>query len=238
MKTSVRRIAFACSAALALLVPAVANGQTIDDSGQWLAFFGNGKLHVGECPHRLRWWFDGHARFFDDTGGFGQSIVRPGIGYALEDSSAVIWAGYGWIRTSPATSPDFDEHRIWQQVTWSRKTPRANIGFRSRLEQRFVETGSDTGWRFRQLVSLRRPLEHAPRITLVVWDEVFLHLNDTNWGADAGFDQNRIFVGLGFKLRRDSPFRLEVGYMNQYVGRGPAADLSNHIVSVNLFWNP
>ena len=71
--------------------------QTTHDAGAWTALFSQGDLKCNEdCP--LRWWFDGHARFFDDTDGFGQSIVRPGVGYELTDAMTV-WAGYGWIRT-------------------------------------------------------------------------------------------------------------------------------------------
>lgn len=218
--------------------PGMLHAQTIDDTGQWLAVFGNGDIGSEESIYRFKWWFDGHARFFDDTDGFGQSIVRPGIGYPFGDTSIVLWAGYGWIRTSPAANPVFDEHRIWQQITWTEEFEPTTIGFRSRLEQRFVETGSDTGWRFRQLVSLRRPLDAAPRLSLVVWNELFLHLNDTDWGANAGFDQNRIFVGFGLKCNPDSSCRIEIGYMNQYVNRFQQDNLSNHILSINLYWNP
>ena len=67
--------------------------QTVNDHGAWLALFAQGKA----CDHgvkneRLRWWFDGHLRFFDNTNGYGQSIVRPGIGWEIAENS-VLWAG-------------------------------------------------------------------------------------------------------------------------------------------------
>jgi hypothetical protein len=222
------------------VAPGEAYGQTIDDTGQWLALFARGDLgHEGDgyWSDRLKWWFDGHARFFDDTDGFGQSIVRPGIGYALTESAAV-WMGYGWIRSSPGSGPDFDEHRIWQQLTWSTEFAPYTLGLRSRLEQRIVETGSETGWRFRQLVSLRRPVPCVPPLSLVVWDEAFFHLNDTDWGAESGFDQNRLFLGFGYKCDPDSPSRVEIGYLNQYVNRSGRDDLSNHLLSMNFYWSP
>ena len=209
--------------------------QTDHDSGVWLALFARGDAGCEE-DSQLKWWFDGHARFFDDSGGFGQSILRPGLGYALSDS-ATVWAGYGWINTSPAAGPGFDEHRVWQQITWSKDFDPTRLGLRSRLEQRFLETGSDTGWRFRQLVSLRRPLG-CSRTTLVAWDEVFIHLNDTDWGATGGFDQNRLFLGLGFKVDPSSCYRVEVGYLNQFLDRPTTDDLSNHLVAINFYWSP
>ena len=144
-----------------LLRPTAASAETIHDAGLWMAFFGQGKIQDDKCNrHALKWWFDGHARFLDDADGFNQSIVRPGIGMALGERSA-IWAGYGWIRTSPLAGPDFDESRIWQQWTWSASRDPVTFGLRSRLEQRFLETGDDTGWRFRQLCPACNEIFHS-----------------------------------------------------------------------------
>ncbi len=221
---------------LVLFCQITAAAQSVNDSGVWVAFFGRGDI-ASHRTDRLKWWFDGHARFFDDTDGFGQSIVRPGIGYAL-DERVTLWAGYGWIRSSPATSADFDEHRIWQQLTWSKPFDCLTLGFRSRLEQRLLETGDDTGLRFRQLISWRQPFACAEEYTFVLWDEGFFHLNDTDWGANSGFDQNRAFVGFGRKLHTDSRWRVEIGYLNQHINRLGPGNLTNHLLSVNIFRSP
>jgi hypothetical protein len=202
-----------------------------------LALFANGDLQHDALDDNWKWWFDSQLRFFDDTDGFGQSLVRPGIGYKVTDN-ATLWAGYAWIRTSPEVADDFDEHRAWQQLTWSEQLCATKLDLRSRLEERFVETGSDTGWRFRQLAAARRPLPGDSRFTFVLWDEVFFHLNDTDWGADSGFDQNRAFVGLGWKPHSDSTWRVEVGYLNQFIDRRTSDDLSNHLLSINFFFSP
>lgn len=225
-----------------LMTSGPARAQAIDDSGAWFAFFGQGDLcDVEGCDEalhpaggRLKWWFDGHLRLFDDTDGFGQSIVRPGIGWALTENTA-LWAGYGWIETSPIAGDTFTEHRIWQQATWSDDYGDVTLALRSRLEQRFLETGDDTGLRFRQLVRAQHNLPSSPRLTLVAWDEAFFHLNDTDWGAESGFDQNRAFVGFGFKHRPDSPWRTEIGYLNQYIDNPGGSDRQNHILSVNVY---
>lgn len=227
-------------AMLALLVPSLAvHAQTVDDEGLWLALFAQGELHEGgkskSGAHEFKWWFDGHARFFDDTDGFNQSIVRPGIGYALTDR-ATVWAGYGWIRTSPIAGADFDESRIWQQLTWSRNPEPLFFAFRSRLEQRFLETGDDIGWRFRQLVRAQHNLPNHPHLTLVSWDELFIHLNDTDWGARSGFDQNRLFLGIGLKRDPHSRRRrVEIGYLWQTINLPTGNDRSHHILSINFF---
>ncbi len=212
--------------------------ETIDDVGVWTALFSNGELNLfqEEEESPWRWWFDGQVRFFDDFDGFGQTLVRPGIGYQL-DEKLKLWAGYAWIHTDPAAGA-FDEHRSWQQLTWTHKLEPATFDLRSRLEQRFLETGDDTGWRFRQLFALRRPFEAAPRYTLVAWDEAFFHLNDTDWGAEAGFDQNRAFLGFGWKRCPESTWRVELGYLHQFINRSGVPDISNHLLSVNFFWSP
>ena len=210
--------------------------QTIDDIGQWNALFAQGKL-CRDCNSRLKWWFDGHLRFTEDADGFNQSIVRPGIGWGLNENSA-LWAGYGWIRTSPLSGDDFDEHRIWQQWTWSEKCGRTKVAMRSRFEQRLVETGDDTGLRFRQFFRAQRSLPTCPPLTLVCWDELFFNLNDTDWGQSSGFGQNRVFVGFGIKRLTSSKWRTEVGYLNQTINQNGPTNRSNHILAINLFRSP
>ena len=233
-----RMVEFAMFAGLSLMLlqPATAAGQTLDDTGLWFAAFGNGKLETScECESPLRWWFDAHYRLADDTDGFAQSILRPGLGYALSDKQ-VVWVGYAWIRSSPVLGQDFDEHRFWQQWTAAPSTECWKFLHRSRLEQRWVETGDDVGLRWRQLARGQRILTSCPQWSLVLWDEAFFNLNDTDWGADAGLDQNRAFLGLGFKRHPDAAVRTEVGYLNQFINRQGGVDGMNHILSINFFY--
>ena len=227
------------SSALCLLLLSSAfhqstSAQTINDVGQWSALFAQDNF----CSEsRLRWWFDGHYRLFDDNDGFGQSIVRPGIGVDVWENSA-LWAGYGWIRTSPIQGADTDEHRIWQQWTWSRTCDSLKFAARTRFEQRLLESSDDTGLRIRQFVRGQKNLGPCSKCTFVVWDELFIACNDTDWGQRSGFDQNRIFVGFGFKRHHSSPWRVEVGYMNQAVNQLGPTNRSNHILAVNVFRSP
>lgn len=220
-------------ALLALAAPSTARCQSVADGGQWTALFSQGDFEAGPSP--LKWWFDGHLRLLDDTDGFNQSIVRPGIGWSLRED-LVVWGGYGWIHTSPVAGNNFDEHRIWQQVTWSRGDELRTIALRSRLEQRFLETGDDVGWRFRQLGRFHHQLPNTPRLSFVVWDEIFFNLGDTDWGAESGFDQNRVFVGFGWKHHPDSRLRTEIGYLNQTIDLPTSGDRVNHILSLNFFY--
>lgn len=221
--------------ALLALFGAGASAGTQEDFHSWGAVVATGA--IGERSVDLRYWLEGQGRFNDDSSRFNQGIVRGALGKAV-GPGAVLWGGYAFIPTEPVgVANDTIEHRIWQQLTW--RAPRTFAGLslstRSRLEQRFVDSGDETGWRARQLIKLTRPLDAAGHRYVSIWDEVFVNLNRTDWGADDGFDQNRIFVGLG--LRLGPGWVTEIGYMNQYVARPGRSDASNHVLSMTLFLN-
>lgn len=214
----------------------VATAQPRHDAGLWTAVFGNGRFEPGGEDSPLRWWFDGQARFLDDAGGFNQLLIRPGLGYAV-GGDHTLWYGYAYIRTD-SVSPDdgFDEHRMWQQWTYTPTAGRWSFLHRSRLEERWVETGTDVGLRWRQMARAQYTFTDSSRWSAIAWDEVFFHLNDTDWGARAGFDQNRAFLGVGFRSDADSRTRVEAGYLNQFIYRRGGADGMNHILSLSIFF--
>ena len=213
------------------------SAQTVHDFGGWFSANMTGKSYFLPEDSKLRWWFDGHLRYFDDAGGFGQSIFRPGVGYQLNPNTS-LWLGYGWINESPVSgNPTFSENRIFQQLLWSDKLGEFSVQSRTRLEQRYVETGSDTGWRFRQFCRAHREIQPESPWILVAWDEIFVDLNTTDWGQNGSFSQNRLFLGIGRKLNGPNSPRLEIGYLNQFIRRKSAGDTINHILSTNWFWN-
>ena len=211
-----------------------AHAQTVHDFGSWFSLNTQGDLKLRESS-KMRWWFDGHLRYLDDSGGFHQSIFRPGLGYQLNENTNV-WAGYAWINELPTSGADiFNEHRSWQQLIWTPSVGSLSLMSRSRFEQRFVSTGEDTGLRFRQFLKADCPLTSGSRTSFVVWDEMFVDLNETDWGQQGTFSQNRLFVGLGRKFKGPHKPKIEVGYLNQYIRRVSAPDRMSHIFSVNWF---
>ena len=70
-----------------------------------------------------------------------------------------------------------------------------------------------------------------------VFDEVFLNLNDTDWGAESGLDRNRIFAGIGWKPKSMPYLKGEVGYLNQLIDRPSGIHRMDHLLSLNLFLN-
>ena len=215
-------------AALALLAMPL-HAETIEDGRAWFNLTSEGDL-----TGKLRWYMELQPRFKQEGREFDQYMIRPGINYKLTDH-VVVGGGYGYVRTRTDQGHYTDEDRIWQQViyntTWQ---DGAKFSSRSRLEQRFLDSGDDTGWRYRQLLRVSKPLASLPSVSPVLWNEVFVNFRETDWGAQRGFDQNRLFAGIAWTATPDA--RLEFGYLNQYV-RGRAQDSMNHVLSTSLFLN-
>lgn len=226
------------SALLLVSLPAGAAAQAVDDTGVWLALFSQGAFKTTvPTPHESLWWFDAHVRRSGDEFDFFQGIIRPGIGRRLDDRNSV-WAGYAWIGES-IPDLDFHENRSWQQWIHTNDRGRASIVWRSRLEQRFVSVGAQVGWRFRQMVRLQKSMNAESTLSFVAWDEIFFHLRDTDWGAQTGYNQNRVFVGLGRSPKDRGARRVEIGYLYQQIDVAEdGADLNNHVLSLNLYWQP
>lgn len=170
-------------------------------------------------------------RFTDDSSRLGQFLIRPSIGLTLFDQT-VLSLGYAYVRTSPENGANTYEHRPWQQLAFPIATVKDafTLSNRTRFEQRFRDDGDDVGLRLRQQIRLMVPLG-STRWNAVGWSEIFLNLNDTDWGAQSGLDRWRNFVGVNIPLR--DGVVIEPGYLNQYVNRS-ASDQIDHVVSATL----
>lgn len=213
------------------------NDDLIHDNGAWLVFLGQGNFaSLYPALRNLRWWFDVQGRFIGDSEGYDQGLISPGIGYAIADKTT-IWIGYTYLHTEPFGGKNFNEHRIWQQLIWSTKFEQIGLQSRTRMEQRFLETGSDTGWRLRQLFGVTYSFNFKNKLGLALYEELFLDLNDTDWGANTGFAQNRFFVGPSWKVDKKGRAIVEVGYRNQYIRNEVINNRMNHLLSINLLLN-
>lgn len=163
----------------------------------------------------------------------GAVLTHDAIGYKLNDNH-VFHLGYGFQHSNdPYSKIPVNENRAWEQYTYSTPTFMGGFSARSRLEQRTVSIseGRNVGIRFRQQLKLSYPLND--KWSLVGSDEIFVNANTPGWGPVAGLDQNRVFVGVGYKI--DKVWRTEIGYMNQYINRDMTYDRDFDTVSINLF---
>ena len=208
-------------------VPLQAHAGPEVDNRVWLNLNAQGPLPF----EKFAWYVELQPRAREEGEALDQLLSRVAVWYKLTPQSS-LWLGYGNIRTHGAKSGIVDENRLWQQYTHNFKIF-DDIGMlsRTRLEQRRLENGHDIGFRVRQMIRLTKPFEAHPQLSLVGSNEIFFNFNDTDWGARSGFDQNRLFFGLGYALA--PKIRIEAGYLNQYVDTA-TVNRMNHVLSLNV----
>jgi hypothetical protein len=72
---------------------------------------------------------------------------------------------------------------------------------------------------------------------VALYDEIFFNLNSPDsTGPQAGFDQNRFFLGINRVI--DDKVNIDAGYMIQFVDTAHGApDRANHIFLLQLYLN-
>ncbi len=161
-----------------------------------------------------------------DNGRLDMLLMRGAVGYQLTKNIG-LYQGYANI---PTYDPKKAEHRSFQELFIKQPLRKGVFAHRLRFEQRDLDGVDETAYRFRYFARLVYPLNNwHPKLSLAVNEEVFINLNDADGGPQSGFNQNRLFMGLNYRVNPNLAY--EFGYQNQYVNRrGGADDISNHIL--------
>lgn len=223
-----RRLVFSICAVAVCAAQASPAHADESDTQQWTLF-----TVQKELSSRWRSYFEVQPRFGKDLTGVERLLVRPAIGYRLNNKVSV-WQGYGW---TPLFLPEFqDEHRLFQQLLYEDKHGDTSITSRTRFEERFIEGAGDTAFRFRTMLRLAHPISADKKWSVVGYDELFVNLNSTPNGPESGFDQNRTFLGVSRQMNPE--LRIETGYLFDYVNspRNPSNRKLNVWV-VQFAWN-
>ena len=218
---------------VALFAVAGAPARAADDSsGAWLIVTFADRMPSSAGQSRWRYWLEAQARFPDFGTDINQLMLRPGIGYEVSANVSVL-LGYARFRTHTASGSTVTEDRLFQHLAWRfRSWDSASLSMRFRLEQRFLSTGGDTGHLLRYQLKYQRKLSARGPAEFVASIEPFFDLRDTDYGADAGLSQNRVYLGFGWKLGDKSS--IELGYQNQYFFLESARDRSIHLAMFTL----
>ncbi len=182
----------------------------------------------------VKGYLEANPRFSDNASHLDQLLLRPAVGYQLTPTLS-LWQGYAWVNNyEPAYN---QEHRIFQQLIYSNRFSTVKLLSRSRLEERWIQNAIGTAVRARTMLRGDFPLSAYPAIAIAVYDEVFVNLNTIRQGPEAGFDQNRFFLGVNYTV---SPvFNVDVGYQLQVINTALSgwANQANHILLLQFFIN-
>jgi hypothetical protein len=184
----------------------------------------------GDHPVAGRWGvhFDAQWRRADMGTEWQQYQLRPGINFS-PSRRVLLTLGYAFTQAYPygdfPVRAAFPEHRIYQQAVVRQHTRVAHLSHRIRFEERFIRypQTADRSWtyqnRIRYMLKADIPIGRHENGNLEwyvpVFDEILIGL-PPNYGARP-FDQNRLFAGIGRSL--GGVGRVEIGYMNQFIGQ-------------------
>lgn len=209
----------------------------------WVQTFNTIKLNNNWSLHAEYQW-----RRTEGLKNWQQSLLRIGANYKLNDNMAA-HIGYGWIETFPygkypiANNGTFPEHRIYEQISFRQPVNKWTFTHRFRIEQRWlgrVKAGTDReieGWnflhRFRYQFRSQYPFytRGDKQWYAAFADEIFIGAGK-NLGINI-FDQNRIFLMLGFKFNKT--LSIEGGFFNQILQQGRRINNSTIIQRNNGF---
>lgn len=182
----------------------------------WLGYFNQTRF-----TNRSGLWADLHLRLNDDFVNETHAILgRVAYMYYLSDKTRLA-VGYAYQKQpGHGEASDVLEQRPWQQIQWIEKKSWFTMMQWFRLEQRFRKSGDGdyefASHRARYNIALTIPLtrkEVAPKTPFLFFNnEVFV-----NFGKNVVynyFDQNRMFVGLGYQFT--SHLNAHLGYMNVF----------------------
>ena len=211
----------------------------------WLASFNTFKTGKKTSIHA-----DIQLRSSDEIKQIQTVLLRTGLNYHL-NKKIIITAGYAFISNKRVVnnvegfSP---EHRAWEQLLYNHKLKKIFTSHRFRIEQRFIgksivlnnelkNDGSVYANRFRYFIRNILPLENETSFQKGVFaalqNEVFVNFGNTSNVNGKFFDQNRLYLALGYRLSTKAD--LEVGYMNQYINGRGTAFTNNHIVQLATY---
>lgn len=209
----------------ATLAPAGARAQE-SDAQLWTATTANFDLG-GDTAFSAQFV----SRFSDEAGGLFGLQLSGDLDVKL-NARVSLGGGYSYVPRYDRGRLIAREHRVRQQVAAGLGSVLGGrVDARLRLEERWREGADDMLFRLRARIGWTRPVgPHGLAVRLA--HESFAHLNDTDWGGQARYDQMRNQVAVRRKL--GETITGEIGYLNQYgfVDGGP--DQVAHALTLGL----
>ena len=210
----------------------------------WLASFNTFRL-----DKKLSMHLDMQVRSTDELQQVQTILFRPGLNYHFNKKLSAT-AGYAYIgnrRAVDNVAELLPEHRIWQQAIFTHQIQSISTAHRVRFEERFISVpklmnntleidGYRQAYRFRyfmrSIISFTKGPGFNKGAFFALQDEIFLNTGNKQAVNGKTFDQNRLYLALGYRLPKK--IDLEAGYMNQYV-KARTAFTNNHIGQLAIY---
>jgi hypothetical protein len=176
------------------------------------------------------------ARFSDERDGLYEVETNTLLGYRLNKSVA-IWAGYTHDPNYNGGRFAVMEHRFREQATIDHfaKLGGGSLSGRLRLEQRWRDGLTGTGWRLRPFLRYSIPIHRGSKTALTITEEPFIDFNKTTFQKVGGLERLRTFVGITTPVAKG--VSTEIGYMNQHGFVSGGKDTNDNIASISLSLN-
>ena len=221
-----------CITALLLLgtaTPALA--QTDSDSQIWLTAGASTEITKG-----VELNLETVLRFGSDADGLYEGEYGGDLAFAVGDG-VKLSAGYLRVPQYSRAGVTAIEDRARQAVSFGvGEFAGGKLSARVRMEERWRNTGTDTGFRLRPRLSWVRPFTPKGKTALVISHESFIELNDADWGQSAGYDRMRTFIGVVTPLIEG--VKVEGGYLNQWGLKRDGDPASvDHVLSMSLAYS-
>jgi hypothetical protein len=211
-----------CAVAMGFVFPAAAAGQAQQDLQLW---------NLADLQHsfddRWRSSFQWEIKFADDISEFSELILKPAGTFNFSPKTSV---GLGY--TYQVKHNDPNEQDIWQELHHTLPIKDVSLTNQFRLEERFLDSISGIIPRLRYLVQAKHPLGSTKY--LVASEAIEFNLVDKGQGPVGGFEQNQVYVAIGFKWGKYT--RIETGYLWKYERRRDRDDASDHVIRLRFLF--
>jgi hypothetical protein len=185
-----------------------------------------------EYTHRVdeNWalGLQGEVRFKDNISTYSEAILKPAAYYYFSDE---FYLGLGYKHISE--NDKANEQDIWQEIHLKQPLGRLELQHQVRLEQRFIGDVDGIIPRLRYLIEATYPF-HQDKY-LVASEAARFNLVDKGTGPVSGFEQNRLYFGLGFHANTST--KLEFGYLWRYEKERASPNKSDHAIRVQIKFN-
>ena len=164
-------------------------------------------------------------------------VLKPG-GYVKLSDRVTLGGGYKFQDKNEAK----DEHDGWQEFYLSSDYRHFSLTHQLRLEERFIGGIDGMIPRVRYLVHFHRPL--SSHTYLAASEAVRFNLLSQGEGPVGGFEQNRLYLGLGLigpsfqgLHAGGSELRVELGYLWRYERARSGPDRSDHVIRLQFLFD-